>query len=52
MRPPASAEKIYGLQSLKLVADYEYLKRRLREDVYYTFYFIIRFITATRVPCQ
>ena len=28
-------------------ADYEYLKRRLREDEQYTFYFIIRFITAT-----
>ena len=30
-------------------ADYEYLKRRLREDEQYTFYFIIRFITATGV---
>ena len=30
-------------------ADYEYLKRRLWEDGQYTFYFIIRFITATGV---
>ena len=30
-------------------ADYEYLKRRLWEDEQFTFYFIIRFITATGV---
>lgn len=30
-------------------ADYEYLKRRLWEDGQYTFYFIIRLITATGV---
>lgn len=30
-------------------ADYEYLKRRLWEDEQYTFYFIVRFITATGV---
>lgn len=30
-------------------ADYEYLKRRLWEDEEYTFYFIVRYITATGV---
>ena len=30
-------------------ADYEYLKRRLWEDEQYTFYFIVRLITATGV---
>jgi site-specific recombinase XerD len=30
-------------------ADYEYLKQRLKEDEQYTFYFIVRLITATGV---
>ena len=41
-------QKMY-LDRIISQADYEYLKRRLWEDEEYTYYFVIRFMTATGV---